>query len=327
MLLLAIPVLTPLISIISHGELMEWQRLEVRLPFLVTALIIGFFNVNYDSLKSFKYGFVLGSLIVLSLIIADQYTVLQIGTHSLIDFYYTPLYLAVALVFIWYKDFNANHILKLLASAVILAGLIWLKQPLFIASGFIICLSAIIVKGSRIQSNLAIATCVLLGVIMLYNKGAGLREYSGYSNHTMLTTSEKMEHWQCVLEVMKNKELFGVGFLTKRSAMTACYHENGMDRSETMNFNAHNEFMDFFLTFGYIGLLLGVSYFVHGFFVAYDNKQVAFLLIIILIALFCLGENVFTRQKGTMLTSIIFLMIYSLKGSNSTDDKNINPVT
>ena len=96
----------------------------------------------------------------------------------------------------------------------------------------------------------------------------------------------------------------------------SCYHEHNMINAEASLLNAHNEYLDFFLTFGYIGLLLITIYFLKASFVAYDNKQTAHLLIIIVISLFCLIENVFTRQKGVMITSITYLMIFSARDTS-----------
>jgi len=114
---------------------------------------------------------------------------------------------------------------------------------------------------------------------------------------------------------MQNKELFGVGFNSKEELLTTCYHEHGMFKAETNALNSHNEYLDAFLTLGYIGVLSLLIYFFKLMFVAYDNKQVANLLIIILIALFSITENVFTRQKGVMITAITTLLIFSSKKS------------
>ena len=48
----------------------------------------------------------------------------------------------------------------------------------------------------------------------------------------------------------------------------------------------------------------------------------ALLLIIILISLFALNENIFTRQKGVMLTAITYMLIYASKNYSATNVKD-----
>jgi len=92
----------------------------------------------------------------------------------------------------------------------------------------------------------------------------------------------------------------------------------------TNTLNSHNEYLDAFLTLGYIGVLGLLIYFFKLMFVAYDYKQVAHLLILILIALFSISENVFTRQKGVMITAITTLLIFSSKKVKEEEVKDNN---
>jgi len=178
--------------------------------------------------------------------------------------------------------------------------------------GLLIGFSAIIVKGSSIQSKLAIFLVVLITALTLY-RGNELNEYIITQNGHQISTTDKLAQWQCVLEVMQNKELFGIGFTNKEKVLMSCYHEHNMIKAEASMLNAHNEYLDFFLTLGYIGVLALLIYFINALFLAYDFKQVAHFLIISLIALYSLTENIFTRQKGVMITSITYLLIYSAR--------------
>ena len=125
---------------------------------------------------------------------------------------------------------------------------------------------------------------------------------------------------------MKDKELLGVGYIEKNSLLQNCYHDKAMIDEANHGFNSHNEYLDFFLTFGYVGLLLLAIYFLKASFVAYDKKLTAQLLIIIVISMFCLIENVFTRQKGVMITSITYLLIFSNRDklTKKVEDSTVN---
>ena len=203
------------------------------------------------------------------------------------------------------------------------ASLILLGNVFFIIAGLLVAISAIIVKGTPIQSKIGILLVVLLGALVLY-KGSQINTYLTARQSMSVSPKNKLAQWQCVLEVMTAKELFGVGYGDKKELLVACYHEHQMTEAEANVFNAHNEYLDFLLTLGYLGVIAVLVYFINAMFVAYDNKQVALLLIIILISLFALNENIFTRQKGVMLTAITYLLIYASKDySVSKDEENL----
>ena len=151
---------------------------------------------------------------------------------------------------------------------------------------------------------------MLASSLLLY-KGAEIQQAIHQNQSTELDSVDKLAQWQCVLEIMKDKELFGVGYTHRKELLLSCYHDHSMYKAESMALNSHNEYLDFFLILGYIGVLGLLIYFFKLMFIAYDNKQVAHLLIIILIALFAITENVFWRQKGVMITTITSLMIFS----------------
>ena len=61
LLVLSIPAMVPLLSVFIHNETFIWAQLEVRIPFLVVAILAGFFKVDFSIISKFKNGFVYGS--------------------------------------------------------------------------------------------------------------------------------------------------------------------------------------------------------------------------------------------------------------------------
>jgi len=322
LVILSIPALVPLLSVLLHKEAFNLSQLEVRTPFLVVAILIGFFKIDFKQLSKFKYGFVIGTtLATILLMISSTTTLTYLDSTVLFDLSYASLYIVISLIFLWYTDIEIKRNIKLIITVFLLVAISALGELFFISAALLISVSAIIVKGNPLQSKFAIAFVVLSSVIMLY-KGANIQTIiSNYHLATEIKPTDKLGQWQCVLEIMKDNELLGVGFSKKDDLLQDCYHTKGMVNEENSGFNSHNEYLDFFLTFGYIGLMLIAIYFLKASFVAYDNKQVAHLLIVILIGLFCLIENVFTRQKGVMITSITYLMIFSARDASAGKKK------
>ena len=324
MLLMAIPFLIPVISLVFHGQRFDIAQLEVRIPFLVTALVLGIFAVDTDQFKEFKRGLILGVLIAgaLTFLNANLLSGAFIGTPWF-DLSYVPLFSVVAIIFLWYTSIEVPNTVKIVITIVLIAALILLGNVFFIIAGLLVGISAIIVKGTPMQSRVGILLVVVLGALVLY-KGNQINNYLSQRHSTTVSPKNKLAQWQCVLEVMTSKELFGVGYGDKNELLMACYSEHQMTEAEANAFNAHNEYLDFLLTFGYLGVIALLVYFINAMFVAYDNKQVALLLIIILISLFALNENIFTRQKGVMLTAITYMLIYASKDySASKEEENL----
>ncbi len=321
--ILLVPAIIPYLSGVFHNEVFSLDAFDVKIPFIVTALLIGFIKLNDGLLSKFKYGFVLGTLIggVIALFNTNSFAPF-LQKIPFLDTSYISLYIAISLIYLWFTDIKIKVLIKRILSFVFVLVLFFLEDSLFITSGLIIIFAAIIIKGSPMQSRLAIGCVVILFSIFLY-KGVEIQKllHKNSTEAEDLSGVDKLAQWQCVLEIMENKELFGIGYTAKEVLLTECYHEHGMLKAESNALNSHNEYLDSFLTLGYIGVLGLLIYFFKLMFVAYDNKQVANLLVVILIALFSITENVFTRQKGVMITAITSLMIFSSKNSEKLLDE------
>ena len=320
---LLIPALIPILSIFFHKEAFSFSSLEVKIPFLVVALLIGFTKINDTILSKFKVGFVIGSFIASVLVPFSTSAIVQYLQSSLFfEFTYTSLYLVISIIYLWFTDININRIIKMALSTTFLISLLFIGNYFFLIAGFLLLFAAIIIKGTPLQSKLAIGFLVISFSLFIY-KGAEIQQQLHKKNvEQNLSGVDKLAQWQCVLEVMENKELFGVGYNSKENLLTACYHEHSMFRAESNELNSHNEYLDAFLTLGYLGVLGLFIYFIKILFVAYDTKQVAQLLVIVLIALFSISENVFTRQKGVMITTITCLLIFSSKPPKLEEESN-----
>ena len=325
LLILLIPALIPLLSGFFHNETFSFVAFDVKIPFIVTALLIGFTKVNDDLLSKFKMGFVVGALIGGALALLDSSAMVVFMKSSLfLDISYIPLYTVIALIFIWFTDIPIKPIFKLAFSISFILILFLLKNTFFTTSGALVLFSAVIVKGSPLQSRLAIGVLIILFSIFIYRGNDIQKRLHAHNQTEMVDGVDKLAQWQCVLEVMQNNELFGVGYSSKDILLQSCYHKNLMFEAENNRLNSHNEYLDAFLTLGYLGVLGLLVYFFKLMFVAYDNKQVANLLIVILIALFSITENVFTRQKGVMITSITCLLIFSSKSTKPDEASESN---
>ena len=321
LLILSIPALVPLLSILLHNETFTFYSFEVRLPFIATALLVGFFSIDKSIFTGFYKGIIIGSLIaVLFHFVENTSFGLSLKSVSIFDFSYTPLFATISIIYLWFTKTRINDKIKVALTVLFFVSIFINGNFFFISAAFIISIAVVIVKGSSQIAKISIAVVVLITSFLLY-KGPEIQSLiAPFQKTQKLGASDRLAQWQCVLEVMKGNELIGVGYSNRMDFLLNCYHMHNMNKAENLALNAHNEYLDFFLVLGYLGVIALLIYFINALFVAYDSKEIKYLLIVSLIALFSLTENVFTRQKGVMITSITYLMIYASRGTKSKEE-------
>lgn len=150
-----------------------------------------------------------------------------------------------------------------------------------------------------------------------YNKT--IKELSNYEPRFII--------WECSFDLLKQKKhnyLFG--FSDKHSVsnyLVNCYSEKIKNESKKEyyikeKFNSHNQFIDFLLNDGVVGLLVFLIFFVYLF---YNSRFNIYLLLIILsFFIFSLVENIFWRQLGVYLFGFLIPIFESnfIKNSEKT---------
>lgn len=131
--------------------------------------------------------------------------------------------------------------------------------------------------------------------------------------------------WNCAVNVIQDKgfSLTGIGFDTTKDQLAACYETQitNIDKREkfvAQRYNTHNQFLDFYLSAGFIALLLflvfmGVSFIKvrHQFF---PTAMLAILL------MYCMVENLFHRQIGAYYVGFILIVLMTGKHTEKTTE-------
>lgn len=139
-------------------------------------------------------------------------------------------------------------------------------------------------------------------------------------NSAFLPTTYRSIIWKCASKIaLENSDnLAGIGFKNTKNQLVNCYKKSISDTKTkqtfiTEKFNTHNQFLDIFISSGWIGLLLFVSFWIALLRKHYKNYFATALIASIL--LFGLFENYFHRQIGAYYFGIvlIFLLINNSK--------------
>jgi len=128
--------------------------------------------------------------------------------------------------------------------------------------------------------------------------------------------------WKAAIQIIGNNVLFGVGTGDIQTELNKEYERTG-DKNilPENNLNAHNQFLEILLENGLIGLLIFLSVFGIMFYIAISEKNLLYIIFLIIIFISFLFETMLNRLAGVSFFSLFsFLLIYN----NSDRNKILN---
>lgn len=135
--------------------------------------------------------------------------------------------------------------------------------------------------------------------------------------------------WECVAKIMDDEGFIvrGMGFKTTNDKLGSCYGGQIQDTEKRAEFvgnryNSHNQFLDFYLSAGFIALVLFVGFVVVSLLSA--RKHFFPTAMLAIMVLYCLVENVFHRQIGAYY--IGFILIVIMASSKSVENNRIKEI-
>jgi O-antigen ligase len=187
---------------------------------------------------------------------------------------------------------------------------------------------------SRALSALVGAAVLILLVVIPFSnpKDPEVRQTSESALERLLDNTFTWELrrtvWSCAVHVAQENPvgLTGLGVQATRTGLLSCYEQLD-DRRQSREFviaryNSHNQFMDTYLVFGLVGLILLLAFFVTAFFGSRRHfLPTAFLLVL---GGYCLVENVFYRQIGGYYVGLmlIFILTHNEFSNNKQPEKH-----
>jgi hypothetical protein len=167
---------------------------------------------------------------------------------------------------------------------------------------------------SAIKKAVIITVCFMaVFTALLSYKNLSNRFFIADSFQTMQDYEPRVVIWSCASEIIRSSDfnlIFGSkSFNWMQEQYVQCYADSIANESKkawflAIKYNSHNQFIDFFLIGGFLGLGLFL------FFVFSMMKNAKgnfyFFSIVVSLTLFFLMENVLHRQFGCYLTAIVF---------------------
>lgn len=122
-------------------------------------------------------------------------------------------------------------------------------------------------------------------------------------------------------EVFKQKPIIGYGTAAESKHRKAIFKKNKDMVAYHKNYNAHNQFFEYLSTFGSVGGVAYILFFITLFFLASKTKKGLFIYCISGLFLACLTESIFERSQGVVYTALLIALLLSFtNNTNKTID-------
>ncbi|MBT8273428.1 MAG: O-antigen ligase family protein [Bacteroidia bacterium] len=118
------------------------------------------------------------------------------------------------------------------------------------------------------------------------------------------STNNRLQIYDCALDLIMEKPIFGYGIGRDKEALFNCYKENLYYLFEN-RYNTHNQYLSITMKTGLAGLLVFLFFLCYNFKLAYRNQDWLFFSILIFFTIVMLSENILERQNGLILFAFL----------------------
>lgn len=245
------------------------------------------------------------------------YEFYHIGDHPI----YLSVQFAIAMFLLIQSNFF-NKIQKTILFVVLLFGLFFLARKGVILS-FIIILPFYL--GTIIKSKAVLIGSflfVVMGFIAfmvvpeIKNRYAELWNKESYIKNEITSTGIRLVLWENSLELIKESPIFGYGIGDIQDLLSQQMKSNGFLVLAERKSNCHNQYLQFLLSFGLIGLAFFIIT-IFYFFIKFKNENniLGSTILIFFLFLFMI-ESFLDRQNGIILFSTFMSILFYKKNND-----------
>ncbi|MGO3184537.1 MAG: O-antigen ligase family protein [Aequorivita sp.] len=166
------------------------------------------------------------------------------------------------------------------------------------------------------------AVVALVGLFFILKNGRSAEFEQGIERNPPSFIENSMTYelravvWDCARNII-NEEGFllsGIGFDQTKERLVSCYETNISNPKKKEKFiseryNTHSQFLDLYLSAGFISLLLFLAFIAGSFFT--NRKHFFPTAMLAILILYCLVENLFNRQIGAYYVGFILIVLMS----------------
>jgi hypothetical protein len=129
--------------------------------------------------------------------------------------------------------------------------------------------------------------------------------------------------WDASLTIIRESLPWGVGEANKLTALLDVYHKKGYITPEAQKHNSHNQYLDFLIGGGIIGLSLFLGGMVHVGWCSILKRNVTLQVFLFIFLFNAMFENLLSRHSGILFFSI-FLGLLTLRNEQLSTGNNVD---
>ena len=312
--------------------------LQIKAGFLLLPLFIGTLDLSVKEFKKTTLFFIIGCTLACLLLFANAFiSFIETGNHTsffyisysslLMHPTYISMYLTMAILFLLQRIYDSTKEQHLKYYS---AGILFFFVQLFQLSArtslavavltFLLAACYYLRKGEIIRVKKRHFIAILLFSTLSYFALQGFNNrFNQVSNAITSTpieqvqpeynsTTGRLEIWMESMEILQDNWLIGTGTGDVKDELIKTYEKHQFHYALDKKLNAHNQFLQVWLTLGIVGLLLLIWSLALPIYRLKSQGQPLFALFAIIIILNSMTESILEVQKGVLF----FVFFYSL---------------
>ncbi|PRY12308.1 O-antigen ligase [Pontibacter ummariensis] len=337
-----------------------FSRVERSIPLLVFPVVIfsskAFNRAELNTvLKAFISGVLLASVIAIAHGLYRRFIAADMTQVELNNFYIDlphifmhhiqyGIFLAIGLFFLAYlagqekkKSFGKK-------AEYLLLGLFFLNL-LLLAGGFMAFIAVTVIsilallflpqKRVKVILTVSLAALAMLFILLIQSEKNPLVQrytqrlslsFSEIENNKYNYSSTRVGPLVTALSVLEENWLFGVGTGDTADAMKEEYINSGLD--QLTEFNTHNQYLDFWISFGIFGIIILLANLVYPIYVSLKHKSYIYLCFLVLVSFCFLTENLLATNKTIYLYAFLnsILALHAVNQINPKLQQDARPL-
>lgn len=248
---------------------------------------------------------------------------------------YMGLYFTMALAILLFTKIKIHKLLKVIAFGIFTLTIVFLASRIIYGVLILLILLYLLHTLSFKTFAVLITGVLVLGVLVfstlqktyLYNKTVNgtiweLQDNVGtYNTDNTYKVDSRWSRWQVVLEAVMEHPFLGYGGGTENEVLLKKYKKYDMHNSIDRQYNAHNQFLGFFLRFGVVGFLLLLIYFFRNGITAFKYQNLLFLSFLTILFWTFMVENILDRNMGINFVALFGTLFYAEFLAKETKEK------
>lgn len=238
---------------------------------------------------------------------------------------YMGMYFCLSISILLFTKLNISKTFKFLGFMVYGLTILFLMSRI-IYGIFILLILLYLIHNLSFKSFMYVITSLLvIGILSfdnlkktyLYNKTVNgtiweLQENVGtYNTNNSLQVDSRWSRWEVGVEAVKEKPLLGYGGGSENEILLEKYQKYQMKSSIEQQYNSHNQFLGFFVRFGFAGVLLLLIYFIRNAITAFKYQNLLFLSFLTILFWTFMVENILDRNMGINFIALFGTLFYA----------------